>query len=149
VRHKNLNTIATNQGRPALLAIALFLGGLTYAAFDGSWKDFWISHDGKRITATIVAEGQHGVRDYEYLVNGTQYIGHGQIGRDFDRKATIGGESFVYFSTSHPWLSAPQTSEVYSPWRSFAIIGLLLLGDVFIVTELLKTRNRAQAKPAN
>ncbi|MDB6064413.1 MAG: hypothetical protein JWR26_621 [Pedosphaera sp.] len=135
---------AKNQGGAAMVVLALLVGGMIFSACRDYWKDFWISLDARKTVATIITERSHGVYDYQYLVNGVQYIGQGQRGRTLDSDAHVGGQALVYLSSSHPWLSAPQLP-VFSPWNPLVIIAVLIAVEFYIVKWLIKTRKRAPA----
>jgi hypothetical protein len=121
-----------------MLLIALVLGGMICSSFYGYWKDFWLSLDGKQITATIIVEGlKPGSLDYEYVVNSVQYIGSGHRGVDLDNNAHVGGPTLVFVSSSHPSLSSPQL-RAFSPWGASAIMALYFSIEVFVVKALVK-----------
>ena len=135
--------IARNQGRGAMLALALLFAGMIFGICRNCWHDFWISLDAAQTKATIITERSHGVYDYQYLVNGIQYVGHGQRGGNLDRNAHLGGQTFVYFSSSHPWLSSLEMPTAL-PWIPLASIALFLYLEFFAVKYLINSRYQTQ-----
>jgi hypothetical protein len=128
-----------------MLVLAILIGGMIFSAFRGYWEDFWISRDGKPATATIIAKKSHGVYDYQFMVGGIQYVGHGQRGRNLDREAHIGGQTPVYLSSSHPWLSSPQMP-TFSLWNPLVVIALLFSIEFFVVKAFITSGNRTHMK---
>jgi hypothetical protein len=126
-----------DHGRLTMLALALLVGGMIVSAIYDYWAAFWIFQDPKQTSATVIAEGAHGVCDYQYAVNGIQYAGSGQRGRTLPREAHVGTQAPVYFSASHPWLSSPETPAP-SPWQAPAIIALLLGAEFFLLKWVIK-----------
>jgi hypothetical protein len=120
-----------------MLALALFVGGMTFSGLRGYWADFWIFQSPKQVTATVTAQQSHGVCEYQYVVNGIPYVGHGQRGRNLPQQAQVGTPVLVYFSASHPWLSSPDTPG-FSPWQALTIMALLLVAELFLVKAVIR-----------
>ncbi len=74
------------------------------------WLNYWLIRDGQRAVAVITKPhwAGHDVFVYRYRVNQKTYTG--QDYRSFQdpkyRNVMVGEETVVYFSSSHPWLSA-------------------------------------------
>lgn len=71
--------------------------------------NYWLLRDGKRGVAVVLKDHlSHGRIEYRYRVN--QHVYTGQDIRSWQNpkyaNVTAGEESIVYFSSSHPWLSA-------------------------------------------
>jgi len=91
---------------PALVLAWLILGLILV-----SRVHYWLTTDGQQAIAVITAEHQHNVVDYQYAVDGKKYKGTSQ--RNWEnvkyRDVAVGGDSVVYYSASHPWLSSLET----------------------------------------
>jgi hypothetical protein len=125
------------QGRPALVLLALLFGGMLFSAVRDYWSEFWITQNTKQIMATIIAERSHGVREYQYAVNGIQYLGSGQSGRNLAREARVGDQAWIFYSTGRPWLSSPDVPR-FSPWRALFTLALLCAIEFYLLRALLK-----------
>ncbi len=126
-----------------MLLLALFVGGLIFSSFRGYWADFWIFQSPKQVTATVTAQMSHGVCEYQYLINGIPYVGHGQRGRNLPQQAQVGTSVPVYFSASHPWLSSPDIPS-FSPWQALTIMALLLVAEFFLLKAVIKPSGDAE-----
>jgi hypothetical protein len=105
------------------------------------WREtrerYWILHDGVRSTARVTSEGGHDTIHYTYSAAGTSFSGRGPRDYRDERYAHvgIGGESVVWYSASHPWISTPR-------WPDSVLIGLpwivvVTLVDLLFVALLL------------
>ena len=125
------------QGRPATWLIAILAGAMIYATFSNRWADYWIYQDGRQLPATISAEREHGVFEYDYIVNEVRYVGSGQEGRNLRRDAHVGQKVLVWVSTSHPRLSAPEMP-VFSLWSALATLAVLFAIEFFSLRTLVR-----------
>jgi hypothetical protein len=131
---------AKNQGMPAMILLALVVAGMMISGVYGYWRDFWLNQDAKQTGATITVGGlKPGAYDYSYVVNGIQYVGHGQRGITLGEDSHVGGETLVYFSSSHPWLSSPQIPG-FSMGKALAIIALYLVSEFYIIRTAIRIR---------
>jgi len=93
----------------ALLALLLgyyFLLGPARAL----WLNYWLIRDGQQGVAVITQAhwAGHGIFVYRYRVNQKTYTGQDHRSYQNPKYANVllGQETVVYFSSSHPWLSA-------------------------------------------
>jgi hypothetical protein len=91
--------------------IALVLGqAFVWSPIRQVWRDHWLVKDGQEGTAMITGEhwAGHGVVVYEYRVGQMVYTGQDHRSSQDTRYALVmpGEKSVVYYSASHPWLSA-------------------------------------------
>ena len=92
-------------------SLALLLGyAFVFVPARELWKDHWLVNDGQEGMAVITKEhwGGHGVVVYRYRVGQNVYTGQDRRSWQSPKYAHVmpGEESVVYFSASHPWLSA-------------------------------------------
>src|SRR5215831_6445075 len=91
------------------LAIALFLGWFLVGQARSAWKNHWLLTDPQEGMAVITKEhwGGHGRFVYKYAVSGTRYTGVSSRNWQDPKYSSVGpgGESIVYYSASHPWIS--------------------------------------------
>src|SRR3954447_24122691 len=109
---------------------ALLLGWGIFTWFSGAHSRYWILRDGAQVTALINDEGSHGTVYYTYSVSGRQYLGHSQ--RELRSQVGIGGQSSVWYSSSHTWLSLlkkPQSTLYALPW---VVVALAFESQFFI-----------------
>jgi len=90
---------------------ALLLGYVfVFGPIQELWRNFWLVRDGQQGTAVITNEhwGGHGVVVYQYRVSQKLYSGQDHRSWQNPKYAHVmaGEKSVVYFSSSHPWLSA-------------------------------------------
>ena len=121
----------------------LFAAGLTpllgyyfvIAPAQETWSNYWLVKDGQAGTAIVTKEvwTGHNVVRYSYQVNQREYTG-----QDFRSwqdpnyaHVLVGERSPVYFSSSHPWLSALNRP------RSVMIEGLPVIVLVWFLIALL------------
>jgi hypothetical protein len=125
------------QGRAATVLIALLAGAMIFSALSNYWADFWIYQDGRQLPATISAEREHGVFEYDYIVNEVLYIGSGQEGRNLSRDAHVGQKVLVWVSASHPRLSSPEMPR-FSLWSTLAMFTVLFAVEFFALRTLVR-----------
>jgi len=113
-----------NQIRLVMLIPTVLLGSFIVSFFHACWVAFCLTQGAGQTIATITDERSHGVVDYKYVVDGSQYVGHSQRGRDQNSAAAVGGQAPVYFSSAHPWLSSLQTPSFPPPGTLFMFIPL-------------------------
>jgi len=111
----------------------------------GLWRDHWLVKDGQQGMAVITKEhwGGHGVVVYHYRVGQKVYSGQDHRSWQNPKYAHVmaGENTVVYFSSSHPWLSA-----INLP-RNVVIEGLpvMLLAwffEVGLVVTVIKPKSR-------
>ena len=124
------------RGVLLLPAIAL---GYFIASMAWRWRtDYWVLADGQPSMALITGESWagHGVVDYEYEVHRTKYTGRSQKNwrEEKYRRVGLGGKSIVYFSTSHPWLSALDRPETVGVGWPVVVLVVLPIELFFVVT---------------
>ena len=92
------------------LAVAIVLGYFFYLRVREGWLNYWLRTDSQQCTAKITADywGGHGQVVYYYDLKQKHYTGvSGKNWRDpHYSDARPGSEAVVYYSASHPWLSA-------------------------------------------
>jgi hypothetical protein len=91
--------------------LALLLGFFfVVVPIQGLWRDHWLVRDGQEGMAVITKEhwGGHGVVVYRYRVGQKVYSGQDHRSWQNPKYAHVmaGENTVVYFSSSHPWLSA-------------------------------------------
>ena len=99
------------------------------------WKDHWLVKDRQQGTAMIIKEhwAGHDVVVYEYRVGQNVYTGQDRRNRRDPKYANVrpGEKSPVYFSVSHPWISA------FDPPDHVAIDGLPVIALVWLIESCL------------
>ncbi|HEV2194422.1 MAG TPA: hypothetical protein VGR55_02515 [Candidatus Acidoferrum sp.] len=93
------------------VALTLLLGYyFIIAPSQEAWSNYWLVKDAQEGTAIVTKElwTGHNVVQYRYRVNQKEYTGQDRRSRQDPRYANVlvGERSPVYFSSSHPWLSA-------------------------------------------
>jgi hypothetical protein len=111
-----------NQIRLFMLIPTVMLGRFIISFFHTCWVAFCLTQGAGQTTAIITNERSHGVVDYTYTVESSQYVGHSQRGRD--QGAAVGGQTLVYFSSARPWLSSLQTPSFPPSGALFMLIPL-------------------------
>lgn len=111
-----------------------------------NWRtEYWLLEDGQRGVALITNPvwSGHGVFEYEYVVNQKTYTGRSRRNWEEEkyRNVGVGGKSVVYFSTSHPWLSALYKPDV-GGWRGPAVIFVALLFGFFLVMTVIYPKSK-------
>jgi hypothetical protein len=107
VPHLSPSTIA----RIWALLFALLLGhAFILAPAETLWRDYWLVKDGQPGMAVVTKEhwAGHNVVVYQYLVGRAVYTGEDRRSLQNPKYAHVmpGEKSIVYYSSSHPWLSA-------------------------------------------
>ena len=99
------------------------------------WSNYWLLRDGQEGTAIVIKElwTGHDVVRYRYSVNQKDYTGQDYRSWQDPKYARVqvGEKSPVYFSSSHPWLSALNRP------RSVAVEGLPVIVLVWCLIALL------------
>jgi hypothetical protein len=118
---QSLHSSASDRVSAAFLALLLGYG-FVFAPVYGVWKDHWLVRDGQEGMAVVTKEhwAGHGVVVYQYRVGQNVYTGQDRRSLQNPKYAHVmpGEQSVVYFSSSHPWLSA------INPPRTVMIEGL-------------------------
>jgi hypothetical protein len=96
------------------------------------WLNYWLIRDGQQGVAVITKAhwAGHGVFTYRYSVDQKTYTGQDYRSYQNPRYANVmaGEETVVYFSLSHPWLSAINMPRVVM----FQGLPVVLVAWVFI-----------------
>ena len=113
--------------RPGLIAGVVLWTMLAVWYWGDVRERYWILHDGVRTIGHVTGEGGHNVIYYTYRAAGTRFSGGGPRDYRDERYAHVGvgGESVVWYSASHPWIS--------TPCRPDSVLDGSLMG-IFIVT---------------
>lgn len=97
------------------------------------WLNYWLIRDGQQSLAIITHAhwAGHGVFVYRYRVNQKTYKGQDYRSYQNPKYANVlpGQETIVYFSSSHPWLSAINMPPVVM----FGGLPVMLVAWVFIL----------------
>ncbi|SPE54233.1 hypothetical protein SBV1_1770021 [Verrucomicrobia bacterium] len=138
-----MNTTANRtMVRLVTLIPTVLLGSLIFSFFHGAWVNFHLMQNAQQTKALITKEHAHGVVDYKYTVEGKEYDGKGQRNWDLGiyRNVTVGEESIVYFSTSHPWMSSLEMPRVLiTAWP----VLLIALGmELFLVMTVINPKGK-------
>ena len=93
------------------VALTLFLGYyFIIGPAQEAWSNYWLVKDGQEGTAIVSKElsSGHNVVRYRYRVNQMEYTGQDSRSWQDPKYANVlvGERAPVYFSSSHPWLSA-------------------------------------------
>jgi len=100
--------------RLAGLVLATALGYFLFGWARTAWINYWLLTDSREGMAAVTKMhwGGHGRVVYQYIANGKKYTGASS--RNWQdlryREVKPGGESIVYYSASHPWIS-----QLYKP----------------------------------
>lgn len=128
------------QGALLVITLGLFL----FPILRGWWMNYWILKDGQTGTALVTGKywGGHGNVNYRYVVVEKEYTGHSARNWRDPRYARVGnGEHCpVYFSASHPWVSA-----LYRPdgvAGALPVVILILLLEACALATLISPSNR-------
>ena len=118
------------------IIIALWLAAMIFGIGYQSWKEVWLTADGKQMPATLIVQG-HGMKPgifvYEYTISGVQYNGECRPGEN----ARLGDQILVFVSASHPSFSSfeiPNFSLLYT----LIPIALLLWIEFYLVNNLIR-----------
>lgn len=126
--------------------IALLLGYFfVLAPIQGLWRDHWLVKDGQEGVGVVTSEhwGGHGIVVYQYRVEQKEYTGQDHRSLQDVRYAHVipGGKTVVYFSTSHPWLSAinlPQSVTI----PGLPVVLLAWLIEVGLIITVIDPKSR-------
>jgi len=115
----------------ALLALLLVYSFVVDPARE-LWRNYWLIRDGQQGVAVITKPrwAGHGVLIYQYCVNQKTYTGQDHRSYRNPKYADVmaGEKTVVYFSSSHPWLSAINMP----PGVMFGGLPVVLLVWVFV-----------------
>lgn len=115
----------------ALMALLLAYG-FVYGPARELWLNYWLIRDGQQGVAVVTKEhwAGHDVVIYRYQVNQKTYTG--QDSRSYQKpkyaKVMPGEKTVIYFSSSHPWLSAINMPQVVM----FSGLPVVLLAWLFM-----------------
>jgi hypothetical protein len=113
----------------AVMLLGATMLGYFLVSLIWQWRaDYWLLTDSKQGIALITNKywGGHGVYEYEYEVNQHKYAGRSR--RNFKeekyRNVGPGGTSIVFYSDSHPWLSALDRPDAVGTGWPFLLVAL-------------------------
>jgi hypothetical protein len=114
-----------------------FLGNQVWMFVHAVWNEHWVRKDCMQVSAVVTHVGSKEWLDYQYTVNGRDYIGNDR--RDWederDHPAAVGGKITAFVSSSHPWLSELDLSR--SAWIGLPFVLLILLIELFMLGVLI------------
>jgi len=109
------------------------------------WQDYWLVKDGQQTVAVITKEhwAGHDVVVYRYRVNEQEYTGQDHRSYQAPKYVRVmpGEKSVIYFSTSHPWLSAinrPRTVMV----EGLPVVLLVWAIEALLIGTVINPRGR-------
>jgi hypothetical protein len=109
------------------------------------WLSYWLVKDGQEGVAIITKEhwAGHDVVVYRYRVNQQEYTGQDFRSYQAPQYARVmpGEKSIIYFSASHPWLSAinrPRTVMV----EGLPVVLLVWAIEVLLIGTVINPRSR-------
>jgi hypothetical protein len=109
------------------------------------WQDYWLVRDAQQSEAVITKEhwAGHGVVVYRYSVNHQEYTGQDHRSYQGPKYARVmpGEKSVIYYSSSHPWLSAfnrPRTVLV----EGLPVVLLVWFIEALLIATLINPRSR-------
>jgi hypothetical protein len=123
-----------------LPAVIVVLAGLFLSnSARNAWTNYWLLKDGRIGEAMITSKAWSGVGafNYTYAVDKRSYEGSGQQGK---QPPVVGQRSSVYFSASHPWISALDRPQPVSVGLPAAIVALVL--GFFSLLTAINPRSR-------
>ena len=102
---------STMQARVSAALLALLMGYFwVFQPISGLWVQHWLVKDGTPGMAIVTKEhwAGHNAVVYQYRVGQRVYTGQGRRSLHNSKYANVmpGEKTIVYFSASHPWLSA-------------------------------------------
>ncbi len=124
--------------------IAIALGDFLFLQARSAWTNYWLLQDGQQGMAIVTNElwSGHNAVGYRYTVNEKEYTG--RSGRNWKiekySKVPVGGESVVYFSASHPWLSL-----LYEPRtviEGLPVVIIVMFFEFFAVATIISPGNK-------
>jgi len=125
------------------LILAAGLGYFLVRQALSGWRNYWLLEDSQQAVAIVSKEhwSGHKLVVYQYVVNGKQYTGTSFRNWEDPRYGNVqaGGESVVYFSASHPWLSL-----LYKPRtvvEGLPVLIIVLVLEVFAVVTIIRPKS--------
>ena len=125
------------------LIVALALGDFLYERARSAWNCHWVLTDAQDGTALVTQEhwSGHGSVDYQYTVGQNQFKGFSVRNPKDQKKVEIGGQTTVYFSASHPWLSLLYKPDPEDVLPGFPVILVALAFEAFAVITIIKPKS--------
>ena len=124
--------------------------GLSIVYWRVIYRNYWILKDGVQSTGIVTEVDRGAAIHYRYVVRETTYFGYGrrEYRNHMDIEVGVDGNSVVWYSSSHPWLSVanrPTTVLFALPWIVI-VMGLDLLCIVGLVKSWA-TPSSSKARP--
>lgn len=128
-----------------LLLTFIFFGFILVGGMRDFWECYWLTRDARQGMAVVTKERQHGIVEYRYAVDQCEYTGESRRNQEQEkyRNVRLGGESPVYFSASHPWLSSLEAPSFPPRSTLFYLVGPLVLGIVAIGSVMRSRKSYA------
>jgi hypothetical protein len=128
-----------------VLLVPLIVLGYFIVSLAWQWRaDYWVLADGRPGMALVtgMSWAGHGVVDYEYEVDGTRFTGRGQRNWSEEKYRNVrpGNKSVVYFSASHPWLSALDRPKALATGWPVVLVALPVA--LFLLTTVMNPRSK-------
>jgi hypothetical protein len=126
------------------LTIALVLGYFLFLQTQFTWTKYWLLKDYQQGMAVVTKEtwSGHNKVDYKYVVGQKEYTGRSY--RNWEdpvySQVRVGGESVVFFSASHPWLSL-----LYKPHtvvEGIPALAVAVILELFAIVSLIRPKSK-------
>lgn len=109
------------------------------------WTNYWLLRDGTQGVAVVLKDdwSGHGIVDYRYRVNQRVYTGQDFRSWQNPKYAhvTAGEESIVYFSSTHPWISAINLPRSVM-FEGLPVVLLVWLIEIGLIITIVKPNSR-------
>lgn len=140
------SVIRPSSERVWALFIALLLGYYSVVSpVHQIWRDHWLLKDRQQGTGMVIKEhwAGHGIIVYEYRVAQNVYTGQDRRNRRDPKSAFVmpGEKTDVYYSASHPWISALNPSD-YVRIDGLPVIAFVWLIEVCLLTTVFKPESK-------
>jgi hypothetical protein len=132
---------STMQARVSAALLALLMGYFwIFQPISGVWAQHWLVKDGTQGMGVVTKEhwAGHNVVVYQYRVGQQVYTGQDRRSLNNPKYANVmaGEKTIVYFSSSHPWISAINLpSTVTIPGLPVVVLGWVFEAG-FIITAI-------------
>ncbi len=127
-----------------LLLPAIVLGYFLVTMAQQWRTDHWLLEDGLTGMALLTNKhwGGHGVYEYEYEVNQKKYTGRSQRNWRLENYRNVGpgGKSIVYYSASHPWLSALDKPNAVGVGWPVVLVALIM--EFFLALTVINPKSK-------
>jgi hypothetical protein len=126
------------------LIVATALAAMLVSAARQSWMHYWLLQDGRQGMAMVTSEvwSGHNAVNYKYVGNHKEFAGASARNwkEEKYRNVRVGEESVVFFSASHPWLSALSMPDGVITGLPGLIVALLM--EFFFVMTVINPKGR-------